>query len=360
MRHSSLRHRRIGGDGRTRTPRPMWELLCAGFRHSAGLHATMFLDGATNRPRERGDVRDVPSVLVVWSDRWVKKICVVLAMNKLYCTNVCCEWVSCLHHPSIFWNSFQETEINTISQIMYTISSNSSAFVKLTTAKLKMKTLPTGFSCGSRSTSQSKFSPFSNCCWSSRCRCWCSGRIGLRDGCVSDKWALCILRHCFHATANSGRCVWRSATAQLSWLSSRVFQKRCDRKTWLVTILALDLGDSVMLDMYGLTSSCRHVGSRKQCKSDQPALTLVWVSSHFERDSSSLHRSGASLTVPRKVLRLHCTSAGPTGSASTSIVATASPTGPGTPGASSWSRLLGAAFYYGYSRHGEDPHLWRQ
>ena len=32
--------------------------------------------------------------------------------------HVQCEWVSCLHPPSIFWNSFQETDITTISQMM--------------------------------------------------------------------------------------------------------------------------------------------------------------------------------------------------------------------------------------------------
>ena len=44
----------------------LWELLCAGFRHSAGLHASVILDGATCRLSELGDVRDVLSVLVVW------------------------------------------------------------------------------------------------------------------------------------------------------------------------------------------------------------------------------------------------------------------------------------------------------
>ena len=43
----------------------MWELLCAGFLHSAGLHAEVILDGATCQPRELGDVRDVLIVLVV-------------------------------------------------------------------------------------------------------------------------------------------------------------------------------------------------------------------------------------------------------------------------------------------------------
>ena len=37
--------------------RKMWELWCAGFRHSAGLHARVILDGATCRLRKLGDVR---------------------------------------------------------------------------------------------------------------------------------------------------------------------------------------------------------------------------------------------------------------------------------------------------------------
>ena len=35
--------------------------------------------------------------------------CAVRAVIKLCCTDVCCEWASCLHPPPIFWNSFQET-----------------------------------------------------------------------------------------------------------------------------------------------------------------------------------------------------------------------------------------------------------
>ena len=63
-------------------------------------------------------------------------------VNSLYCTDVCCEWVSCPHLPSIFWNSFQETEITTISKMMEAaMSSNSFAIVKLATAMLKMKML---------------------------------------------------------------------------------------------------------------------------------------------------------------------------------------------------------------------------
>ena len=37
----------------------LWELLRAGFRHSAGLHARVVLDGETCRLKELGDVRDV-------------------------------------------------------------------------------------------------------------------------------------------------------------------------------------------------------------------------------------------------------------------------------------------------------------
>ena len=45
-----------------------------------------------------------------------------------------------------FWNSFQETEITTVSQMRWnTISSNPSAIVRVVTAMLEMKTLPTGF-----------------------------------------------------------------------------------------------------------------------------------------------------------------------------------------------------------------------
>ena len=70
--------------------------------------------------------------------------CAMRAVIKLYCTSVSCEWVSCLHTPSNFWNSFQDTEITTIYQMMWnTMSSNSFANVSLATAMLKMKTLPT-------------------------------------------------------------------------------------------------------------------------------------------------------------------------------------------------------------------------
>ena len=44
----------------------LWELACAGLRHSASLHARVILDGATCRLSDLGDARDVLSVLVVW------------------------------------------------------------------------------------------------------------------------------------------------------------------------------------------------------------------------------------------------------------------------------------------------------
>ena len=47
----------------------LWELLCAGIRHSAGLHARVILDGATCGLSELGDVRDVLSVLSLRWDR---------------------------------------------------------------------------------------------------------------------------------------------------------------------------------------------------------------------------------------------------------------------------------------------------
>ena len=84
-------------------------------------------------------------------------------MNKLYCTDACCESVSCLHLPSIFWNSFQETETTTISQMMWAaMSSNFFAIVKFFTANLKMKTLPAGFSVALCSTAIHFFDRHSN------------------------------------------------------------------------------------------------------------------------------------------------------------------------------------------------------
>ena len=41
----------------------MWRMFCAGFRHSAGFHARVVLDGVAFRLGEHGDVHDVLSVL---------------------------------------------------------------------------------------------------------------------------------------------------------------------------------------------------------------------------------------------------------------------------------------------------------
>ena len=43
----------------------LWELSCAGFRHSAGFHARVILDGAACRLGKVGDVHDVLGVLGV-------------------------------------------------------------------------------------------------------------------------------------------------------------------------------------------------------------------------------------------------------------------------------------------------------
>ena len=117
--------------------------------------------------------------VMTWSKRAMRSVLV----NKLYCTDVYCEWSVLSTPPSIFWNSFQETEITTISQMMYVaMSSNSLAIVKLATAKLKMKTLPAGFPVALCSTAIQFSDRHSNrSSPTSRWRCWCSGRIGLRD-----------------------------------------------------------------------------------------------------------------------------------------------------------------------------------
>ena len=63
----------------------------------------------------------------------------------------------------MFCNSFQETEITTISQMMWAVmSSNSFAIVKFATAKLKMKTLSAGFPVALHSTASQFFDRHSN------------------------------------------------------------------------------------------------------------------------------------------------------------------------------------------------------
>ena len=116
----------------------LWELWCAGFRHSAGLYARVILDGATCRLGDLGDVHDVLGVHgddhVVprrrgsahggrrvreqpWMTHATHQMTTLLSahkddsailepsalvvrcalVNKLYYTNLSCEWVSCLH-----------------------------------------------------------------------------------------------------------------------------------------------------------------------------------------------------------------------------------------------------------------------
>ena len=47
----------------------LWELSCAGFRHSAGFHARVILDDAACRLGEPGEVHDV--LVVLGDDRVV-------------------------------------------------------------------------------------------------------------------------------------------------------------------------------------------------------------------------------------------------------------------------------------------------
>ena len=185
----------------------LWELLCAGFRHSAGFHARVILVGAACRLgawrcawwagcswreslemrmmnwvflevtvlhrlccvflcrgrrksdwgrwcarserqvievfsslREQQRVRHVRHQMTrlfrrtkmtlqsVWLEpsAWCAfRLMIIILItaslslvNRLCCADVFCEWVSCHHAPSFFWNSFQETEITTISQMM--------------------------------------------------------------------------------------------------------------------------------------------------------------------------------------------------------------------------------------------------
>ena len=87
-------------------------------------------------------------------------------LNRLCCTDVCCEWVACPHLPSIFWNPCQEDEITTNSQMMWaSMSSNLFAIAKSATAKLKMniKILPAGFPVALCHTAIESFLLPSNC-----------------------------------------------------------------------------------------------------------------------------------------------------------------------------------------------------
>ena len=166
-------------------------------------------------------------------------------VNKLYYRNVACEWVSCLHSPSIFWNSFQETEISTIYQMMWnTMSSNLFAIMKLSTAKLKMKMLPAGFPVALWGTTIQFSDRHSNRSFlllrivDLVDDCWCSGCTGLRDCCVSDKWAPCILRHCFNSAANSGsplRRLLRPISIQTKNPTFGVLQPLCSRSCIVVS-----------------------------------------------------------------------------------------------------------------------------
>ena len=173
-------------------------------------------------------------------------------VNRLYYTNVSCEWVSCLHLPSIFWNSFQETEITTIYQMMWnTRSSNLFAIVSFATAKLKMKTLPTGFPVALSSTAIQFSDRHSDRSFLLRIGDLLVDVVDVLDVSVSEIVAFPPGEHLAflgivlmqrqivgaveeaseaHQHSNEESNVWRSVTAQLSLLNSRVFQERCDRK----------------------------------------------------------------------------------------------------------------------------------
>ena len=134
-------------------------------------------------------------------------------VNRLCCTDVFCEWVSCPHAPSLFWNSSKKPK--------------SPPFLRwcrlpLAPTRLPLRSRPlwswrwrsllAGFPVALCSTAIQfeidiviEFSPPSNC-WFCRWRCWCCGRFGLKDCRVSAKWASCIFRHHCNASTSSGRC----------------------------------------------------------------------------------------------------------------------------------------------------------
>ena len=59
----------------------MWRMSCAGFRHSAGFHATVILDGAACRLGDLGEVHDFLGVLGV--DRVVSiALCVLVSWKE--------------------------------------------------------------------------------------------------------------------------------------------------------------------------------------------------------------------------------------------------------------------------------------
>ena len=120
--------------------------------------------------------------------------CAVRAVIKLYCTDVSCEWVSCPHFPSIFGNSFQETEITAIYQMM-------------------LKTLPTGFPWLSVVPPSSfpidmvieVFSSFELLILSLTLLMFWTYRSA-RLPRFRQVSVFHLRKHCFDATANSGRC----------------------------------------------------------------------------------------------------------------------------------------------------------
>ena len=117
-----------------------------------------------------------------------------------------------------------------------------------------------------------------------------------------------------------------------------------------------------MIEVRFLRSSCRHVGSRYQSQSDQPASTLVCVSSHFERDASLLHGGGALLTAPWMGLGWNrCVPPWPVSRPTSNRCSTqCSSNKPNKHRHARRLQLVWTSQSFEYSRHGEDPNLRRQ
>ena len=142
-------------------------------------------------------------------------------------------------HASIFWNSFQETEITTTYQMMWTaMRSKSSVTVRRATAMLKIQMLPTGFPVALCNTAIQSFDGHGN-------RSFLLLRtvdlvfvlVGFVDVLVLEIaarppgkhlafWGIILMQRQFlvavkevsgaHQHSNEGSNVWRSATVQLS------------------------------------------------------------------------------------------------------------------------------------------------
>ena len=167
-------------------------------------------------------------------------------MNRLYCTDVCCEWVSCLHTPVDFLELLPGNRNHHHLSDDVECHKLQLVIVSLATAMSKMKMLPTGFTVALCNTAIQFSDQGSNRSFlllrtvdflvdvvrSKRVPRFHQVSIAFL-GIVSIQrqiWSLSkkLLRSISVQTKNP--MFWRSAIVQLSYLKSRVFLERCNRK----------------------------------------------------------------------------------------------------------------------------------